>query len=207
MVWSINLHNPGGFIGEVATDLTHSAEAPVPDTLECAMQLLSNVSNAISGDIHSWNPDIEGSVAFSDKIRSQIALTPTIECDQYYCNRETISGIEYDVYQQMNKEAFVRQISTRELNGKLHVVVSNGIVVSVETLKDLIGSWFKDCISPVVPSHIVLRPNFQKVHGRWYKTYCLGATFSFSAIELICSLICSDSSTRSAKGSSSYFCI
>jgi hypothetical protein len=78
--------------------------------LESAMKLLSNVEKAIIGDkskshigncdvVSQSNPGNNGAVTFSDSIRSQIALTPSISSLPFYSHRETISDIEYDIYQ------------------------------------------------------------------------------------------------------------
>jgi hypothetical protein len=45
----------------------------------------------------------------------------------------------------------------------LHVVISDGVVSSVNGLPGLTGSWFKEQMCEVVQSHIVLRPNTQKI--------------------------------------------
>ena len=43
------------------------------------------------------------------------------------------------------------------------MVISDGVVSSVNGLPGLTGSWFKEQMCDVVPSHIVLRPNTQKI--------------------------------------------
>jgi hypothetical protein len=165
----------GDIDGEVAVAMDIDGEVGcTSNSLESAMKLLSNVEKAIIGDksnshigncdvVSQSNPGNNGAVTFSDSIRSQIALTPSISSLPFYSDRETISDIEYDIYQSFDNKVFVTQISARELRGKLHVVISDGVVLSVNGLPSLTESWFKDQMSKVIPSHIVLRPNTQKI--------------------------------------------